>query len=203
MADNDEYSHLEQAGNHGDVLKHIVLRAVIKAQQEAHPEGILFVDTHCGPGQYDLSQQKSAEYEKGISRIANEIAKNDDDDDDHNNAAPDQVKEYWQIVKGTDEYLQIYPGSPIIAERIMRQQDEQRMCDAVVTKVEGIKNKNPTLQNGDAFHPDALDYFMPKTKMHPVIFIDPSYVDADDFHEAKQLMERYVRTRTHARTCIT
>jgi 23S rRNA (adenine2030-N6)-methyltransferase len=185
---NDEYSHLEQAGNHGDVLKHVVLRAIIQAQQEAHAQnGILFVDTHCGPGQYDLSEQKSAEYEKGISRIANEIEQNND-------GVPTPVQDYYQIVKSHDDYLQIYPGSPIIAERLMRPQDEQRLCDAVVNKVNGIKNNNnnPTLQNGDAFHPDALDYFMPKTKMHPVIFIDPSYVDADDFHEAKQLMERYV-----------
>ena len=52
-----EQSHLEKAGNHGDVLKHIVLMAAIKAQQKAHPEGIIFVDTHCGPGSYDLGEQ--------------------------------------------------------------------------------------------------------------------------------------------------
>ena len=57
MATPQEQSHLEQAGNHGDVLKHIVLMAAIKAQQKAHPEGIIFVDTHCGPGVYNLGEQ--------------------------------------------------------------------------------------------------------------------------------------------------
>lgn len=57
MATPQEQSHLERAGNHGDVLKHIVLMAAIKAQQKAHPEGIILVDTHCGPGAYNLGEQ--------------------------------------------------------------------------------------------------------------------------------------------------
>lgn len=57
MATPEEHSHLEKAGNHGDVLKHVVLIQAIKAQQKAHPEGIIFVDTHCGPGSYNLGEQ--------------------------------------------------------------------------------------------------------------------------------------------------
>ena len=102
------------------------------------------------------------------------------------------MKDYFEIVQATDNFLQQYPGSPIIAESLLRPQDEMRLCDAVVEQVQGLKTKDYTLQNGDAFHPDALDYFMPQTNMHSVIFIDPSYVDGDDFYEAKQLMERYV-----------
>lgn len=90
-----ELSHLEQAGNHGDVLKHAVLQAAIKAQQEAHPEGIIFVDTHCGPGMYDLGEQSSGEYEKGIMKIAANI-------DD----APKPVADYFNFVKANDEFLQ-------------------------------------------------------------------------------------------------
>ena len=88
-------SHIQQAGNHGDVLKHLVLREAIKAQQAAHPEGILFVDTHCGPGFYDLAEQSTGEYEKGIMKI---VAAAED--------APDIVKEYYKSVKGFDDYLQ-------------------------------------------------------------------------------------------------
>ena len=88
-------THLEQAGNHGDVLKHIVLRAAIKEQQKAHPEGIIFVDTHCGPGFYDLAEQTTGEYEKGIMKI---VANEED--------APPVVKEYYEAVKGYDDYLQ-------------------------------------------------------------------------------------------------
>ena len=90
-----EQSHLEQAGNHGDVLKHMVLQAAIKAQQKAHPEGIIFVDTHCGAGVYDLGEQASGEYEKGIMKIAANI-------DD----APQPVADYFNIVKANDEFLQ-------------------------------------------------------------------------------------------------
>lgn len=43
------HSHLEKAAGHGDVLKHVILMSHIQEQQKAHPEGIVFVDTHCGP----------------------------------------------------------------------------------------------------------------------------------------------------------
>lgn len=43
------HSHLEKAAGHGDVLKHVILLSYIEELQKAHPEGIVFVDTHCGP----------------------------------------------------------------------------------------------------------------------------------------------------------
>lgn len=97
-----EQSHLEKAGNHCDVLKHMVLQAAIKEQQKAHPEGIIFVDTHCGPGVYDLGEQSSGEYEKGIMKIASNI-------DD----APQPVVDYFNIVKAKDEFLQQVRGDKI------------------------------------------------------------------------------------------
>lgn len=95
-----EGSHLQQAGNHGDVLKHIVLRQIIKEQQKAHPEGIIFVDTHSGPGFYDLAEQTTGEYEKGIMKV---VANAED--------APDIVQEYHDFVKGFDDYLQKVRGA--------------------------------------------------------------------------------------------
>jgi 23S rRNA A2030 N6-methylase RlmJ len=53
-------------GGHGDALKHMVFINMFKKMQEQHPEGIVLVDTHCGPGMYDLTQQKPPEWKKSI-----------------------------------------------------------------------------------------------------------------------------------------
>lgn len=75
MATPEEASHLEKAGNHGDVLKHIVLIQAIKAAQKAHPEGIIFVDTHCGPGSYNLGEQvRNANIKQGSTFHSGSVA---------------------------------------------------------------------------------------------------------------------------------
>jgi 23S rRNA (adenine2030-N6)-methyltransferase len=93
--------------------------------------------------------------------------------------------------------LQQYPGSPIIAERLLRDIDEHRLCDCFVEEVKGVKN-SPAFQQGDSFHPDAVEYFLPQTKMHPVVFIDPSYVDPEDFFRARKLMEAILDKNPYA-----
>ena len=170
--------HLHQAGNHGDVLKHVILKSAIEAQQMAHEEGIILVDTHCGPGLYDLEKQKSEEYKKGILRISEKV-----------DSAPLPVQSYFQIVKGSDSYLQQYPGSPVFGERLLRPQDEHRLCDLHVTEVKGLKKK-PTLEKGDAFHPEATQYFLPDSDKHPVLFVDPEFEDEEDFYRSSKFIER-------------
>mmetsp|Transcript_17463 Transcript_17463/g.36170 ORF Transcript_17463/g.36170 Transcript_17463/m.36170 type:complete len:301 (+) Transcript_17463:76-978(+) len=187
---SEPLAHLEKAGSHGDVLKHIVLRSHIIAQQEAHPEGIMFVDTHCGEGLYDLGEQKSQEYEKGIVRISQNV-------DD----APEEVKGYYDVVQKADQYLQNYPGSPVFAEAVLRDVDEHRLCDLHVGEVKGVK-KDPMMEKGDSFHPEAVNYFMPETDKHPVIFIDPSYTSDEDFYQTRNLMERILAKNPYATVII-
>ena len=214
------HSHLEKAAGHGDVLKHVILMSHIQEQQKAHPEGILFVDTHCGPyvkhrrgrvttshkvrflfspesnfqwinrGLYDLSLQKSQEFEKGIVRISQAL-------DD----APPIVKEYFEVVQETDEFMQNYPGSPIFVEKLMRPQDEYRLCDLFVGDVQGLKQE-PMLEQGDSYHEEAVNYFMPETDKHPVIFIDPSFTTDEDFYKTRELMDRILAKNPYATVII-
>mmetsp|Transcript_15001 Transcript_15001/g.34140 ORF Transcript_15001/g.34140 Transcript_15001/m.34140 type:complete len:301 (-) Transcript_15001:3348-4250(-) len=186
----EAHRHLEKAAGHGDVLKHIVLRSHIVAQQQAHEEGIMLIDTHCGDGLSDLSKQKSQEYEKGIVRISGDI-----------DSAPEEVKEYYSVVQQADPYLQNYPGSPVFGEATLREQDEHRLCDLFVTDVKGLKTK-PMLEKGDSFHPDATEYFLPETDKHPVVFIDPSYNDDEDFYKVRELMERVLAKNPYATIII-
>lgn len=84
-----------------------------------------------------------------------------------------------------------------MAEKLLRDVDEHRLCDLYVEQVQGVKN-NPILQTGDSFHPEAYHYFLPQSSKHPVIFVDPSYKDPEDFFRAQQLMGRILDANPYA-----
>ena len=67
------YRHGYHAGNHADVLKHIVLIQLARYMgQKDKP--FTYVDTHAGRGRYALdseSAQKTGEWRDGIGRVAN------------------------------------------------------------------------------------------------------------------------------------
>lgn len=90
-----------------------------------------------------------------------------------------------------------YPGSPVLAEQLLRDADEHRLCDLNVDEVTSLKKK-PIMQKGDSFHPEAYQYFLPQSSKHPVIFIDPAYDEDEDFFRAKQLMERILDANPYA-----
>jgi 23S rRNA (adenine2030-N6)-methyltransferase len=65
------YRHAFHAGNHADVLKHLVLLAVLQHLNQKD-KGWRCIDTHAGAGGYSLEggyAQKKAEYADGIGRL--------------------------------------------------------------------------------------------------------------------------------------
>src|SRR5438874_1151937 len=65
------YRHAFHAGNHADVLKHLILIQVLR-HLAAKDKGFRFVDTHAGAGGYSLLgryAKKNAEYERGIGLL--------------------------------------------------------------------------------------------------------------------------------------
>ena len=65
------YRHGFHAGNHADVLKHIVLAALLR-HLALKDKPFRVVDTHAGAGWYRLDHtfaQKTGEWREGIGRI--------------------------------------------------------------------------------------------------------------------------------------
>ena len=65
------YRHAFHAGNHADVLKHLVLYQVLDHMNQKD-KGWRYVDTHAGAGGYSLQggyAQKKAEFAQGIARL--------------------------------------------------------------------------------------------------------------------------------------
>lgn len=114
------YDHLKHSGNHGDVLKHVVLSKMLHyATSEVSP--IHYIDTHAGSGYYNLARQESDEWESGIGKV---LSAN----------VPTEVR--WQIAP----YLKVvgerqnnrpvlYPGSPGIAQRMLRPTDRMTLFE--------------------------------------------------------------------------
>ena len=115
------YRHAFHAGNHADVLKHIVLTQVLR-HMNAKDKPYRLIDTHAGAGGYSLEgryAQKKGEYEQGIARLW--------DRDD----LPEIVADYVALVRQFNPQgtLEQYPGSPAFAQMLLRPGDQLRLYE--------------------------------------------------------------------------
>ena len=113
------YRHAFHAGNHADVLKHIVLLQVLEYMKQKETS-FLYVDTHSGAGLYDLHSDwasKKSEYKTGISHLwqATDL--------------PPELQLYIDMINqlNPEGELKVYPGSPWIAYQSLRPYDKARL----------------------------------------------------------------------------
>ena len=115
------YRHSFHAGNHADVVKHIVQSLILDAlKQKDKP--FVYHDTHSGVGRYDLTHEwseKTGEYKQGIARIWD------------NPSIPEDIKSYIDAIKvlNNGEKLRYYPGSPRVARAQIRPQDRMVLTE--------------------------------------------------------------------------
>ena len=115
------YRHSFHAGNHADVLKHTVQSLIIESLKEKD-KPFLYLDTHAGAGRYQLSSEhaeRTGEYLEGIARIWQQ--------DD----LPAELEAYINVVKHFNRsgQLRYYPGSPLIARQLLREQDSLQLTE--------------------------------------------------------------------------
>lgn len=112
------YRHAFHAGNHADVLKHIVQLALIDSfKRKDSPFFVL--DTHGGAGRYLLASEesrKTLEAESGIMRLMAQPR------------LPEVVERYLKAVQADNPVgaLTNYPGSPLLSAQAMRAQTAMR-----------------------------------------------------------------------------
>ena len=115
------YRHAFHAGNHADVLKHVVLLALCDALT-AKPAPCFALDTHAGRGLYKLdgeSAQKTGEAQDGIARLVAEGPRDP------------AIQRYLAAVKACRQEHggQAYPGSPWLLAHALREQDRIAACE--------------------------------------------------------------------------
>jgi 23S rRNA (adenine2030-N6)-methyltransferase len=116
------YRHAFHAGNHADVLKHLVLTQVLRRMAQKDKPYTL-VDTHAGAGGYSLEGRyahKKDEFAHGIGALwqAEE-------------GLPAALADYVALVRQFNGggALEQYPGSPAFAQMLLRPTDRLRLYE--------------------------------------------------------------------------
>lgn len=170
------YRHAFHAGNHADVLKHIVLVQVLR-YMNGKDKPYRFVDTHAGAGGYSLEgryAQKKGEYEQGIGRLWGR--------DD----LPEAVADYVERVRAFNPggALEQYPGSPAIAHMLLRPTDQMRLFELHPTEHRILESYLGSQRGVEVRHADGFDGLkgqLPPSTRRGVVLIDPSYEGNGDY----------------------
>ena len=185
------YRHAFHAGNHADVLKHLVLVQLTRYfGQKDTPFWV--IDTHAGAGAYELDAahaQKLAEYRGGIGRLW------------ECKDLPACIADYVALVRrfNPDGRLQKYPGSPFFALWMMREQDRLRLFELHSKDARLLQanfqeaGRQVVVEGSDGFA--GLKALLPPPPRRAVVLIDPSYEEKQDydrvFHALKDAMTRF------------
>jgi len=191
------YRHGFHAGNHADVLKHVMLVALLRLLMRKD-KPVVVVDTHAGAGMYSLDRGfalRNAEFRNGIALLW------------ERNDLPEPVADYLDQVRvvNADGVLRHYPGSPRIALGMLRPQDRLRLFELHST--EGLilaqqfvqDGRRATVTSGNGFA--GLKAVLPPQSRRGFVLIDPSYELASDYRAVvaalRDAMQRFA-TGTYA-----
>ncbi len=174
------YRHIYHAGNFADVLKHAVLTLIVGHMRRKETP-FRIVDTHAGTGLYDLSSEeaeRTGEWRDGIGRL---LA-----------AAPPAeiatlLAPYLDLVRaenGDGERLVRYPGSPLVARRLMRPADrlvanEAHPEDGARLAALFAKDRQVKVLSLDGWM--ALKAVLPPRERRGVVLIDPPFEEPGEF----------------------
>jgi len=173
------YRHLYHAGSFSDVVKHIVLIAVLDALKRKETS-LCYLDTHAGIGLYPLQSVqalKTQEYQTGIAQLISADV----------NHAPDIVCRYIALIKNIHHpELSFYPGSPCIAQSLLRQQDalilsELHPDDYQTLKINMGQDARISIHHTDAYL--AMKAFLPPKQKRGLVLIDPPFEKIDEFEK--------------------
>lgn len=171
------YRHAFHAGNHADVLKHLVFTQVLRYMAEKDKPFTL-VDTHAGAGGYGLDSnhaRKHAEYDDGVGRLYDR------------KDLPAALADYVALVRRFNpqaDRLMRYPGSPALAQMLLRTDDRMRLYELHSTDFPLLQSalegrRETAVMNSDGFL--GLKAEMPPPSRRGVVLIDPSYEIKTDY----------------------
>lgn len=186
------YRHSFHAGNHADVLKHIVQSLILNSlQQKEKP--FVYHDTHSGVGRYDLTHEwseKTGEYKQGIARVWQQ------------DNIPAELDSYLDAIRQLNqgETLRYYPGSPRVARAHLREQDrmvltELHPSDYPLLEQEFHRDRQVSIYKEDGFA--RLKASLPPQERRGLVLIDPPYELAKEYRDVVQaIAQSYKRWAT-------
>ena len=186
------YRHGFHAGNFADVLKHTVLVHMLEYMiQKDKP--LRIIDTHAGAGVYKLNgpqAQKNREFDSGISQLW------------ASGPQPEAIARFVEHVRHINEggALQLYPGSPLLAQTVMRPIDRLFLHELHPADFQFLRDcmrddKRIRVENEGGFA--GLQALLPPPDRRALVLIDPSYEIKSDYqHLVKQIIQAHKRFPT-------
>ena len=185
------YRHAFHAGGFTDVVKHAVLaRILVYLIRKDAP--LRFIDTHAGAGRYDLNSaeaRRSPEWREGVARVLK-------------SAPPAPVaallEPYLRAIGPHDaEGMPLsYPGSPAIAQALLRSHDRIALCEAHPEEREKLvaalgRDDRLSIVGTDGYA--ALKAYIPPKERRGLVLIDPAFEAPDELDREHAALEKAIR----------
>jgi 23S rRNA (adenine2030-N6)-methyltransferase len=173
------YRHAYHAGNFADVVKHAIFCRVLMHLRDK-PAAFRVIDTHAGSGRYDLTGPeagKTKEWQNGIGRLlAAELSPQ----------VATLLAPYLDAVKALNpaDELAAYPGSPNLAQALLRRQDRLIACEMERSAAAALQHNLRGDRRSKAIAIDgwtALTAYVPPTERRGLVLIDPPFEQPDEF----------------------
>ena len=174
------YQHMFHAGNAADVHKHALLCRAL-AYMTRKDKALSYLETHAGRGLYDLSDsaaRKTAEAASGVMRLLERFPA------DHPWV---QALAEVRAEHGPDSY----PGSPLLAARILRRFDRITLAELHPTEHAALLEAMPPSPNTVVHKRDGLEMAKALTPPDPrrgLMLIDPSWEVKTDYERIAALV---------------
>ena len=177
------YRHSFHAGNHADVLKHLVLVRILDYLARKD-KPLCYLDTHAGAGGYSLRGEqalKNREFETGIGRLWGRAD------------LPAPLAAYVGLVRrfnpGPD--LLHYPGSPWLARQLLRPADrlflhERHPADCAALGDQSADDRRVKVSCGDGYQ--GCIALLPPRERRGLVLIDPPYELKGDYRQAVETL---------------
>ena len=171
------YRHSYHAGNFADVIKHAVLARIL-AYLNLKDAPFRVIDTHAGAGMYDLRSHeatRTGEWIEGIGRLRETRLED---------AAEVLLAPYREVLEGLAPDGDRYPGSPVIARYLLREQDRASFNELHETTFDDLK---AALGKDDRLAVNRLDGYLawkaqvPPAERRGLVLVDPPFEVQDEF----------------------
>ena len=184
------YRHAYHAGNHADVLKHVVLARLMEHLKKKD-KPFRVIDAHAGIGLYDLAgleAGKTGEWEGGIGKLAEPFSAE----------IESLLAPYRDVIAALnpDGGLRYYPGSPELSLRLMRPNDrlianELHPQDAIALEQQYLHDPRCDVTSMDA--ETCLKAKLPPPERRGVVLVDPPYEEKNEAEKTVRMLEHGVR----------
>jgi 23S rRNA (adenine2030-N6)-methyltransferase len=170
------YRHAFHAGNFADVFKHTILIGLLESLKTKQ-KPFSYMDTHAGRGHYLLDGSealRTAEAADGVQRLLASAR------------LPSLVHIYVNLVRslnsGHDELVE-YPGSPLIASLLMREDDRGMLCELQPEECAALKaalrgDARFAVHERDGYA--AMNALLPPKERRGLVLIDPPFEAQED-----------------------